>query len=220
MGRVFGPDEAKRYYDGFGAWQDAQVYENRALDVLVTRGDFGHASSVFEVGCGTGRIAARLLEEHLGESATYAGIDISATMVGISRRRLAPWRDRATVEQADGTKGLPFEDGAFDRVVMTYVLDLLPEAAISALLKEAARILRRNGRLCIALLTEGTGPVTRLICSTWKRAYALNPALVGGCRPLRAGSLIDSTLWRVEYQEVVSSWGICSEICIAAREGD
>ena len=120
------------------------------------------------------------------------------------------------VEQADCTKRLPSKDGAFDRVVMTYVVDLLPYTAISALLQEAVRILRRDGRLCIVSLTEGTGPVSRLICSTWKLAYALNPALVGGCRPLRAESLIDSDLWHIEYREVVSCWGICSEICIAA----
>ena len=50
--------EARRFYDRFGAKQDKQVwYEAAALDDLVLHSDLANARSIFELGCGTGRLA-------------------------------------------------------------------------------------------------------------------------------------------------------------------
>lgn len=215
MRREFGPNDAKRFYDRFGAKQDAQFYENAPLKRLIARSDFEHASAVFEWGCGTGRLAARLFDEHLGEGARYIGIDISGTMIEIAKPRLARWRDRATVHQMDGASRLPYGEESFDRFVATYVLDLLPAAAMGDVLGEAHRLLTRDGKLCVVALTEGVDPLSRLLSLAWKRVYAFNPRLVGGCRPLHITTFLDADAWDVEYNEVVSSWGICSEIVVA-----
>ena len=127
------------FCDDFGSLQDAQLYERPALKRLVSASDFEHASAVFELGCGTGRLAAQLLEEHLPQVARYVGVDISSTMVGIASRRLSRWHKRAIVSRVDGTASLPAADGSFDRFVATYVLDLLPDAAIASVLREAHR---------------------------------------------------------------------------------
>lgn len=211
----FGPQDAKRFYDRFGAKQDAQFYEYVALEHLVAHADFEHAAAIFELGCGTGRLAACLLEEHLSESARYVGIDISTTMIEIATRRLARWSGRTTVRQADGTTTLPYADAAFDRFVATYVLDLLPETVIGDVVGEAHRLLTRDGKFCVVASTEGVAPVSRLLCSVWKRMYRFNPRLVGGCRPLRVTALLDTRAWRIEHRQIISSWGICSEIVIA-----
>jgi len=217
MHRQFGPDESKRFYDRFGSLQDAQVYERAALKRLVTASDFEHASAVFELGCGTGRLAAELLEDHLPEAARYVGVDISYTMIGIATRRLARWGKRVTVSQVDGTRSLPSGDGSFDRFVATYVLDLLPDAAIANVLQEARRLLMGDGKLCVITSTEGTGPISRLVSAAWMRLYRINPSLVGGCRSLQRRSWLDERDWSVEHAEVVVSWGIASEIVIARR---
>jgi ubiquinone/menaquinone biosynthesis C-methylase UbiE/predicted Rdx family selenoprotein len=215
MLREFSPEDAKRFYDRFGAKQDAQFYENVALEHLLDHADFEHASAVFELGCGTGRLAACLFEEHLAESARYVGIDISTTMIEIATRRLARWSGRVTLRQADGTTKLPYTDAAFDRFVATYVLDLLPEAVIFDVVAEAHRILIRDGKLCVVASTEGVTPISRLLCLVWKRIYEFNPRLVGGCRPLSVTMLLGTSAWRIEHKQIVSSWGICSEIVIA-----
>jgi ubiquinone/menaquinone biosynthesis C-methylase UbiE len=212
----FGPEDAKRFYDRIGAWQDAQFYERSALEYLMAHSDFEHASSVFELGCGTGRLAECLFKKHLADDATYVGIDISTTMIGIASRRLAHWSARATVRQADGTTKLPYPDCSFDRFVTTYVLDLLPEPAIDFVLNEARRLLRPNGKLCVITSTEGVTAVSRVVTSIWKRIYALNPRLVGGCRPLRISTLLDGAAWKMEHTQVICSWGICSEVVIAS----
>lgn len=214
----FGPEDAEWFYDRFGAWQDAQLYEGAALKYLVAHSDFEHASAVFEWGCGTGRLAERLFEKHLVEGASYVGIDISTTMIRIATRRLANWSRRATVRKADGTGKLPYPDRAFDRFVATYVFDLLPETAINHVLSEAGRLLRPNGKLCVVSSTEGTTPSSHILSSIWKRIYAFNPRLMGGCRPLCVSMLLGAA-WKVELTHVVCSWGICSEIVIASPAG-
>lgn len=213
----FTPAAAKRFYDRFGTWQDAQFYEREALEHMVAHSDFEHASAAFEWGCGTGKLAERLFRKHLASDASYIGIDISTTMVEIATRRLANWNGRVTVRHADGTIKLPYGDSSFDRFIATYVLDLLSESAIHNVLSEAHRLLRTNGKLCIVSLTEGITPVSRVLTSVWKRIYTLDPRLVGGCRPLHLTALLDGALWKTEHTHVVCSWGICSEVVIAYK---
>lgn len=213
---MFSPKDAKNFYDRFGSWQDAQFYERAACEYLMAHSDFEHASAVFELGCGTGRLAECLFEKHLADDARYLGIDISTTMIRIAARRLTRWSERARVQQADGTTLQSYADAAFDRFVATYVFDLLPDAAIQQVLGEAHRILCRDGKLCVATLTEGATLISRVLISLWKCIYTVNPRLVGGCRPLRVVALLDRDDWRIEHTSVVSSWGICSEIVIAS----
>lgn len=214
-GRVFSPEDAKRFYDHFGAKQDWQFYERAPLTELVSRAGFEQASSVFELGCGTGRLAAHLFAERLPTQAHYIGIDISTTMVEIAAERLKPWGGRATVEQLDGARGLPYVDGQFDRFIATYVFDLIPLPSIGSLLGEAHRLLTHNGKLCVVTSAEGAGPISRMINRIWKAVYERRPGLVGGCRPLHLSKLLDTTKWQIEYIQNLSSWGIGSEIVIA-----
>jgi ubiquinone/menaquinone biosynthesis C-methylase UbiE len=213
--RDFGPEDAKRFYDWLGAKQDAQFYERTALRYLAAHADFEHASAVFELGCGTGRFAASLFDKHFGPDVCYLGIDISTTMTALAARRLARWSGRFEVREADGTTSLIYPDAAFDRFVATYVLDLLSETAIHAVLGEAHRLLAPQGKLCLVALTEGVDAISRLIGSAWTQVYALDPRLVGGCRPVRIESFLDPAAWRMEHTQIVLSWGICAEVVIA-----
>ncbi len=213
--REFTSADAKRFYDRFGAKQDLQFYERTALERLIAHADFERSSAVLELGCGTGRFAECLLKKHLPKDTSYTGIDISTTMVRLATQRLSPWKSRAAVCEADAATKLPCADGALDRIVITYVLDLLPPGAIRPILDEARRVLGETGKLCVVVSTEGVSFAYRMISSLWKRVYALRPRLVGGCRPLHMAALLDSDQWHVEHREIISSWGICSEIVVA-----
>lgn len=208
-------EEARSFYDRFGTKQDLQrFYEDPAIEVLLRHAGFETAAAVVELGCGTGRLAERLLRERLPASATYAGFDISETMVELTRRRVEPWKGRARVERTEGAPRLPVPDGSCDRFLSTYVLDLLGEADISLALGEARRVLAPGGRLCLASLTFGRGLPSRAICRLWTAVHSLSPRLVGGCRPLRLEQLTGRE-WRVEHREVVCTFGICTEVLVA-----
>ena len=144
--RFITPEQARRFYDRIGRAQDARpLSERRALDALAAQGDFGRAAAVLEFGCGTGRFAARLLRDGLPDGATYLGLDVSPRMVELARAALAPWAGRARVELTDGSVHLPVPDASVDRVVSTYVLDLLSPADADAFIAEARRVLRPGG---------------------------------------------------------------------------
>jgi ubiquinone/menaquinone biosynthesis C-methylase UbiE len=215
-GRVLSHQEAKTFYDGFGRKQDLQrFYEDPAIEVLLRYGEFEKATAMVELGCGTGRLAARLLQHRLPAEATYIGFDISPTMIELAQDRVAPWAGRAKVQLTEGSPSLPLEDAAYDLFLSTYVLDLLSEEEIRAVLREAKRVLAPGGRLCLASLTFGQTPVSRLVSHSWNAIHSLHPRLVGGCRPLDLAAFIGPD-WQVLHREVVCTFGICTEVLIAA----
>ena len=214
-GRILSLEEARAFYDRFGSGQDLQkFFEDPAINVLVEHSMFEGADSVVELGCGTGRVAERLLREKLGPRTTYIGFDISRTMVDLARVRLRPWRQRARIELTEGTPKLPLPDGACDRFLSTYVLDLLGEEQIVATLHEARRVLAVHGRLCLASLTFGQSTVSNLVCGLSRWIHSVSPRLVGGCRPLRLDTFMGAD-WHVLHREVVCAFGVCSEVLIA-----
>jgi ubiquinone/menaquinone biosynthesis C-methylase UbiE len=210
------PEQARKTYDRIGGFQDRQsFYEDPATDLLVAHGDFASARAVVEIGCGTGRLAARLLREHLPATATYLGLDVSPVMVGLASERLHPFGDRARVQLVDGNGHIPVVNGRADRVVATYVLDLLaPEDAVT-LLDEAHRVLHHDGLLASAGLTEGTTTLTRAVSHAWRAVWRRWPSLVGGCRPVDVTAWLPQRRWQVTYRETVCTWGICSDVLVA-----
>jgi SAM-dependent methyltransferase len=216
MTRTISTNEARRFYDKFGAKQDRQgFYEDEALDLLIELGEFSEACSVFEIGCGTGRLAARLLSDHLPASAHYVGVDLSPTMVRLAGDRLAPFGDRCEVHASDGKFEISRFGGPFDRVVSTYVLDLLSLTDIQACLTGAHAAMVEGGRFCHAGLTRGTGPVSRATSALWTLVHRINPMLIGGCRPLTLADLMPESQWQLMHREVVVSATIPSEVVIS-----
>lgn len=202
-----------------GRWQDSQrFYEDAAARRLVHAAGFAEAGSVFELGCGTGRFAAGLLAGELSGEARYLGVDVSPVMVRLARHRLAAWGSRAEVRllQPPGRR-LPGADGSFDRFVSAYVFDLLSGEHAQALIGEAHRLLVPAGLLSLISLTLGTTRVSRLVSGAWGGVALRWPGLVGGCRPIELGDLIDAAGWQVLEREVITSWGVPSEVLIAVR---
>lgn len=211
-------DEARVFYDAFGARQDQQgFYEDRATAELVAHAAFENATSVFEFGCGTGRFAQELLSRHLGATATYRGCDLSSTMVDLARTRLAPYGDRARVDRSDGAPRIDASDAVFDRFISNYVLDLMPSDDIAALVREAWRVLTPGGLLCLVSLTRGNGMLSRFVSGAWSVVHRMRASLVGGCRPIQLQRYLASPLWRIEYRAVVAPFAIPSEIVVASK---
>ncbi len=210
-------DQARAFYDRFGARQDRQhFYEDAAVEEMLRHLALDEARFVFEFGCGTGRLAETLMREHLPEHARYLGVDVSATMVALARERLAPFADRATVRQTDGAPRLDLADACADRFIATYVLDLLSEEDIRSVLAEAHRVLAPGGRLGLASLTHGTTLASRLVVKGWTLLHRMNPALVGGCRPLALETCVGEG-WDVRRRATVVRFGVPSEVLVAVR---
>lgn len=206
--------QAARFYDRFGRAQDLQAfYEDKALADLVAHAHLDRAHAVCELGCGTARLAARLLARHLPDDARYLGIDISATMTALSAARLARYRHRAAIIRADATGRLPLAPHSFDRCLAVYVLDLLDDAQAAILIAQARRVLRPGGLLGVVSLAHGAGTPARLVSGAWTALWTRAPALTGGCRPISLTPLLDG--WRIEHRAQITAWALTSEVVVA-----
>lgn len=110
-------------------------YERPAIMALA--GDV-NGRRILDAGCGSGPLSAALRDR----GATVTGIDASAGMLALARRRLG---DDAALHVADLRDRLPFADGAFDDVVASLVLHYLEDWGPT--LAELRRVLRPGGRL-------------------------------------------------------------------------
>ncbi|MFH8680155.1 class I SAM-dependent methyltransferase [Streptomyces lydicus] len=93
---------------------------------------------ILDAGCGSGPLSAALRDR----GADVTGIDASAEMLALARRRLG---DDAALHVADLSDPLPFADGVFDDVVASLVLHYLEDWGPT--LAELRRVLRPGGRL-------------------------------------------------------------------------
>ena len=210
--------QIRAIYDRIGARQDWQgFYEGPATADLLAHLELAEAHAVLEFGCGTGALAATLLAQRLGQGCRYLALDSSPVMVRLARARLEPWRDRAEVRLTDGSLALGCADGSFDRFLSAYVLDLLSEDDSALLLAEAHRVLAPGGRLGLVGLSWGRGRLGGLVSRLWSALHRLDARLVGGCRPIAALDYLAPSRWQIAYRNVVSPWGVSSEVVVARR---
>jgi ubiquinone/menaquinone biosynthesis C-methylase UbiE len=113
------------------------------VPLLVEQGQIGPGDRVLDVGCGTGGFARGVAE---AAGAEVTGLDSSERFVAFAAEQPTPQRVAVRWLVA-GAEVLPFEDGAFDRVLLSFVLHQLaePQAAVS----EAFRVLAGGGLVLV-----------------------------------------------------------------------
>ena len=120
-----------------------RVYRAAVLDLA----GVAAGSDVLDMGCGTGTQAVESWRRvQTGGSVT--AVDISESMLSAARRKAARAGCDIAFHAADAAS-LPFPDASFDVVTMTTVLHMIPEDRRQPSLGEAARVLRRGGRLLL-----------------------------------------------------------------------
>jgi SAM-dependent methyltransferase len=130
-------------YDSFAEAYSAET-ENNLVNAYYARpamlalaGDVA-GRRILDAGCGSGALSAALRDS----GAVVTGIDASAGMLALARRRLG---DDVPLHVVDLSDRLPFDDGAFDDVVASLVLHYLEDWGPT--LAELRRVLRPGGRL-------------------------------------------------------------------------
>ncbi|OCB61056.1 methyltransferase [Mycobacterium malmoense] len=206
--------QARSVYDRIGRMQDWQgFYEDATTERLMAGAALAGGQTIFEFGCGTGRFAAHLLNS-LPDSVTYLGVDISPVMINLATRRLAAWAERAKVVLVEGILPLPADDGSADRVISTFVFDLLDVHYAREVLDDLRRILTPDGRLCLASLAHGDRPLERAMSQVWTGLWRVAPQLVGGCRPVSLTALLGDD-WQIHQHSRVHRFGIVTDVVIA-----
>lgn len=123
--------------------EDIPVYD-AFQDAAVAASVGGSVGRILELGTGTGETALRLLAAHPGAALT--GVDTSAAMLEVARRRL----DGAAVELRAGRleEGLP--DGPFELVVSALCVHHLDAGGKRDLFARVRAVLAAGGRFVLA----------------------------------------------------------------------
>jgi ubiquinone/menaquinone biosynthesis C-methylase UbiE len=188
------------FADLYETWLVARILDLTAMDdfvVDVLGGELGEAR-ILDVGCGTGRLLARLAAEG-GES--LAGVDLAARMLGLARAKLSKLHVDVELHKADAEETLPWPSGSFDAVAITGVYHHFyhPEKALG----EVARVLRTDGRLIVSDPCFFT-PMRELFNLVLRvRPFAGDYHFYTLPQMLR---LLSRCGWRVERAERISWW--------------
>jgi len=128
---------------------------------------------VLDLGTGTGKGAVVVAERF--PEAEVVGVDLAPAMIAEARRVLPPGlADRVRFEVADAA-GLPFEDGAFDLVVLLNMIPFFPELR---------RVTAPGGTLVVS---SGFGPETPIWTPPETLRARLEPLGFAGFEELAAG---------------------------------
>jgi demethylmenaquinone methyltransferase/2-methoxy-6-polyprenyl-1,4-benzoquinol methylase len=110
---------------------------------LVERIEAGPGSVVLDVATGTGAVALELVRV---KGCSVVGIDQSAEMLDEARRRIALAAAAKEIRLVEGrAEQLPFEDGTFDALTVTYLLRYVEDPGSA--LGELARVVRPGGTI-------------------------------------------------------------------------
>ena len=185
-------DRAARLYD-------FQLFlERTAIDQALELAAIRAGDRLLDLGTGTGAVLARLAAR-ADAPPEALGVDRSASMLAAARDLPATWR----LVRADAT-ALPFPDECFDVVMAAYLLHLLEPAARRAVIAEAARVLRRGGRLVTVTVGVPRSPALAVV-------FAPVAAIARRTRGIMAGLRV------LDPRRELIEGGFC--VCAARRTG-
>jgi len=164
-------DESAEGYDWSSAagllWTDGW-YRRRQLRAA----GLAVGQSILDVGGGTGRTAS-IAASIVGPSGRVSIVDPSTGMAAVARRK-------GIAEVHIGiAESLPVPDASFDMVVMAYMLRHVED--LNQGFREAMRVLRPHGRICVLEITKPEGRLQRSLFR-WVAAGILPVLSVVGSR--------------------------------------
>ena len=135
-----------------------EVLRYRPLRRVLTR---DVAGPVLEAGVGTGRNLA-----YYAAGTRVAGIDASRAMLARAQRRV-PAGGGIAIDPGDIT-ATRFADGAFNTVIASFVLCVLPASAREPALREMRRVCAPDGEIRLLEYTRSAKPWRRAVMRLWE----------------------------------------------------
>lgn len=191
----------------------ARLTESRARRRVLELAEVRDGESVLEIAVGTGVQLAALARRD--PSGRIVGVELSDGMLERAGRELAgAGLGNVELRKADALN-LPFPDAAFDLVVNSYMLDLLPLEEIPIALLEMKRVLRPGGRLVLSNMTKGEKRSHRI----WDALYARGIVLTANCRGVLAAPVLERLSFEDVHREYLAQMSFPTEV-VTARRGD
>ncbi len=202
-------DRMSRSYDLF-----AGNFEKRLRNLALERLDVLSGEVVLEIGFGTGHSLEHLATA-VGEKGRVCGVDLSAGMLEVSRKRLerAGLSQRVELHCGDAAQ-LPYPDEDFDAAFMSFTLELFDTPEIPVVLGEIWRVLKPGGRLGVVSLSREDG--TPLMLRIYEWLHQRLPQYID-CRPIYVAQALNEAGFRMSHSENESLWGLPAKIAVGVK---
>lgn len=202
-------DKMSRSYDLF-----AGAFEKRLRNLALERLGVASGEAVLEVGFGTGHSLERIAKA-VGEKGRVRGVDLSAGMLAVSRKRLdrAGLSGRVELHCGDAAQ-LPYPDEEFDAVFMSFTLELFDTPEIPVVLGEIKRVLKPAGRLGVVSLSREDG--ISLMVRVYERLHRRLPQYID-CRPIYVERALQEAGFRISHGEKERLWGLPAKIAVGVK---
>jgi demethylmenaquinone methyltransferase/2-methoxy-6-polyprenyl-1,4-benzoquinol methylase len=195
-------------------WYDivAGSSEKKYRDIGLQKLDAHSGERILEIGFGTGHCILALAHS-VGETGKVYGIDLSDGMLAIAQNRVhqAGLSDRVDLRAGDAA-ALPFAQGEFDGVFMSFTLELFDSPEIPLVLDQCYAALRPGGRLAVVALVKKAGTAVKI----YEWVHEKMPVAVD-CRPIYAQPALTTAGFSIKDVSPMSMWGLPVEIILATK---
>jgi ubiquinone/menaquinone biosynthesis C-methylase UbiE len=213
LARTFKPQATTTQFAAVAWFYDlwALLTETRAVCRALELAQIQDNRSILEVAVGTGELFAQIVARN--PHGRNEGIDLSPAMLARARGRLQQIPSKAYKLQQGSAYELPYEDGAFDLLFNTYMLDLLPEQDFPKVLAEFRRVLKPGGKMVLVSFGFGLHWFNRF----WYWLAKVFPALLTNCRPVRMSQAAPMVGFHDLHVEHLSQNTFPSDIVVAEK---
>jgi len=199
-------EQARKNYNSLSHWYDLFTgSEKRFTDIGIQMLDVQPNESVLEIGSGTGHALAAFAKK----SMNIFAVDLSEKMLKAAREKVN--KKDVGLCQADGLS-IPFPNGQFDNVFISFTLELFDTKEISKVLTEIRRVLKQDGKLSVVSLAKKETFAIRV----YEWFHRQMPTLVD-CRPIYLQHAIIEVGFHVQKSAAKTMWGLPVEIVVARK---
>ena len=142
---------------GGGSYAEVGARARRVVESFGLQG----THYVIDIGAGSGRLATALRDL---SNLRYLGTDVVPELLEFARKKCG--REDWTFKQVE-TIEIPEEDGVADFVVFFSVFTHLTEKESYRYLREAKRVLRKDGTIIVSYLDPDIAPHARMVGKSW-----------------------------------------------------
>jgi demethylmenaquinone methyltransferase/2-methoxy-6-polyprenyl-1,4-benzoquinol methylase len=211
---------ARQFYDRISkaydliADSDERAAREQGLAALAVQ----PGQQILEIGYGTGHSLVSLAQA-VGPRGKVFGIDVSDGMRDVAGQRVkeAGLADRVELVAAPAPP-LPYADGQFDAVSMSFTLELFPLAEIPAVLGEIKRVLKPGGRLGVASMAVArAGEQESLLEHVYKWMHLHFPHIVD-CQPIDARTSVVDAGFQLAHDAELKIWSMPVAVVVGVKK--
>lgn len=187
--------EARKHYDRISGIYDyiEGAFEKKYRDMALDHLRIKTGETVLEIGFGTGH-ALKDIADRVGSEGRVVGIDISPEMCKVSKNRLldAGFLENVELICADAVF-IPLKEHVFDKIFMSFTLELFNEKEIQMVLNEIKTVLDKEGKLCVVSLSREEDAFVEL----YEIFHDVFPRILD-CRPIYPRRMLEDLGFEVE----------------------